>query len=213
MTIASFGVTPVGGQKPVQPAAAAAVTLLARQQANAPVKLDAALKAVAPHLSDQDRAGWVAALAPALAKAAISTPRRIAAFLAQCAVESAGFRALQEDLSYSVSRLCQVWPNRFPTEAAAEDCAFHPETLANTVYADRLGNGPTSSGDGWRFRGRGLIQITGRDAYQRFAAASAMPIELAVDFAATPAGAAQTAAWFWSTRKLNALADAWMLEK
>jgi putative chitinase len=81
------------------------------------------------------------------------------------------------------------------------------------VYADRLGNGSAASGDGWRFRGRGLIQITGRDNYQLFADAMGMTIETAADQAGTRQGAANSAVWFWSTHKLNVFADSWMLEK
>ena len=200
-------------QEPGHPAAAAALTLLAKPPATALSRLDAALKSVAPRLTEQRRAAWGQVLLPALGKAAISTPRRIAAFLGQCAVESVGFRVLEEDLSYSTSRLCQVWPNRFPDETAAEACAMNPEVLANTVYADRMGNGDAATGDGWRFRGRGLIQLTGRSAYQQFAQARGIALDDAIDHAATDAGAADTAAWFWSTNHLNELADTWSLEK
>ena len=168
--------------------------------------------AVAPHLTADERTAWVTALAEPLLKAGISTPRRVAAFLGQCAVESAGFRGMEEDLSYSAARLCEVWPSRFPTVEAAEACALQPEALANRVYADRLGNGDEASGDGWRFRGRGLIQITGRGNYQRFAQAMGTTVDQAVEHAATPAGAADSAAWFWSVNELNALAETWSVD-
>lgn len=175
--------------------------------------LDLALRAVAPHLSDTERAAWIAALLTPLRKAGITTPRRIAAFLGQCAVESGGFCILQENLTYSATRLCQVWPTRFPTKEVAEACALQPEALANTVYANRLGNAAPDSGDGWRFRGRGLIQITGRASYERFATAMNMTLDQAVEHAATKAGAADSAAWFWSTNELNALAESWSLDR
>lgn len=175
-------------------------------------RLDAALRAVAPHLSDPDRAAWVRALTEPLLKAAISTPRRVAAFLGQCAVESGAFASLEEDLSYSAPRLCQVWPARFPNSEAAEACALRPETLANRVYANRMGNGDEASGDGWRFRGRGLIQITGRAPYQRFAQASGMTLDRAVEHVATRSGAADCAVWFWSANHLNALANTWSID-
>lgn len=175
--------------------------------------VDGALRAAAPRLTAADRAGWVAALSAPLQRATINTPRRIAAFIGQCAVESGGFRTLEEDLSYSATRLCEVWPSRFPNPAAAETCAFNAQALANQVYANRLGNGPPETGDGWRFRGRGLIQITGRSAYERFAAAMNITLDQAVDHATSHAGAADSAAWYWMANNLNKLADAWALDK
>src|SRR5687767_14886820 len=103
-----------------------------------------------------DAAGWTDALNPALAQFEITTPPRIAAFLAQVALESMEFSHLVENLNYSAKRLMVVWPRRFPTLAAASPYARNPERLANHVYAKRLGNGDATSGDGWRFRGRGL---------------------------------------------------------
>lgn len=199
-------------QSSTDPAVAAAVTILANTPVPAPNRLDPALHAVAPHLTQDERAAWVSALADPLLKSGITSPRCVAAFLGQCGVESAGFRDLEENLSYTAARLCQVWPNRFPTLAAAEACALQPETLANRVYSSRMGNGDEASGDGWRFRGRGLIQITGRAAYEQFAQAMAMTLDQAVEHAATQAGAADSAAWFWSTNKLNPLADTWSID-
>ena len=171
----------------------------------------AALQAVAPRLSDADRADWVAILDDKLCQAGITGPRCVAAFLGQCALESAGFQILEEDLSYSAARLCVVWPGRFPDLDVAEACAFQPEALANDVYANRMGNGDPASGDGWQFRGRGLIQITGRTAYERFAGAMNMTLDQAVAYAATRAGAADSAIWFWSNNDINELARAWLL--
>ena len=197
-------------KRSIHPAVAAAVMVLgSATQTNS---LDPALRAVAPQLSDAERAAWITALLTPLRKASITTPRRMAAFLGQCAVESGGFRVLQEDMTYSATRLCQVWPARFPNKEAAEACALQPEALANTVYANRLGNGGSESGDGWRFRGRGLIQITGRTSYERFAAAMNMTLDQAVEHAATQIGAADSAAWFWSINGLNALAESWSLD-
>jgi putative chitinase len=194
----------------VNPAVAAAVTVLTyppRPPFSHP--LEPALRAIAPHLADDERATWVDVLTGTLHTAAISGARCVAAFLGQVAVESAGFRSLEEDLCYSAVRLCEVWPNRFPHVEAAENYAFQPENLANLVYANRMGNGGEASGDGWRFRGRGLIQITGRTAYQHFALAKDITLDEAVEYAATHAGAAETAAWFWTANQLNALADTW----
>ncbi|MEA2730652.1 MAG: putative chitinase [Acetobacteraceae bacterium] len=197
-----------------EPAVAAAVTVLANSipPPPSPNRLDPALRAVAPHLTDDQRATWVATLAEPLLKAGIITPRCVAAFLGQCAVESGGFRSLEEDLSYSATRLCQVWPSRFPSAKAAEACALQPELLANRVYSSRMGNEDEASGDGWRFRGRGLIQISGRSAYTRFAQAIGMTLDQAVEHAATRAGAADSATWFWSANQLNALAKTWSID-
>ena len=193
----------------IHPAVAAAVLVLGSKPVH---PLVPALRVVAPHLTEAEQASWITALLTPLHKAGITTPRRMAAFLGQCAVESGGFRSLQEDLTYSATRLCQVWPTRFPNKEVAEACAHQPEALANTVYANRLGNGGPDSGDGWQFRGRGLIQITGRTSYERFATAMNMTLDQAVEHAATQAGAADSAAWFWSTNGLNALAETWSLD-
>lgn len=149
------------------------------------------------------------ALAPALSSAAtaheINTPNRLAHWLGQLATESMGFRRMVENLSYSAERLCQVWPSRFPTLKAAQPYARNPEKLAEKVYGNRLGNHP---GEGYRFRGRGLIQTTGRDNYQRYGDLAGVDLIAHPDLAAEPFTAAHIAAAFWSTHGLNALADA-----
>jgi len=178
-----------------------------------PDRLPQALTAVAPLLTQAGRDAWIAVMTAPMLKAGITSVRRIAAFLGQCAVESGGFRDLEENLSYSPARLCQVWPDRFPTPADAQPFAYQPEKLANAVYADRMGNGDAVSGDGWNFRGRGLIQVSGRTAYQRFATAISQSLTDAMTFAATPAGAAESAALFWSENDLNTLADAWEITR
>lgn len=96
----------------------------------------------------------------------VNTPLRVAHFLTQCCHETGGFRRLTEHMNYSAERLRQVWPNRF-SEATARSYAHQPERIANYVYAGRMGNGPESSGDGWRYRGRGLLMATGREMYRR----------------------------------------------
>lgn len=186
--------------------------LLGGQPPLPPVRLHSVLRAVAPRLSDADRAAWVAALAEPMRAGGITTPKCVAAFLGQCAVESAGFQVLEEDLRYSAARLCAVWPNRFPNAQAAERCAMQPEALANRVYAGRMGNGDEASGDGWRFRGRGLIQLTGRAAYERFARTMNMTLAQAVDHTATRAGAVVSAVWFWTANDLNGLANVWSID-
>jgi putative chitinase len=200
-------------QSSSDPTIAAAVTILATMPPPLPPnRLDPALRAVAPQLTDDERARWIATLVQPLQKASITAPRCVAAFLGQCAVESAGFHGMEEDLTYTAARLCQVWPTRFPTLEAAETCALRPAILANRVYANRMGNGDEASGDGWRFRGRGLIQLTGRTAYDHFAQAMNMTLDQAVDHAATEAGAADSAVWFWSANDLNTLANTWSID-
>jgi putative chitinase len=157
---------------------------------------------VAAGLTNPATAAKVAdSLAKACAKYGIDSDRRVAMFLAQTSHESSGFRITQENLNYSAARLVQVWPKRFDARTAiAYD--HKPEMIANRVYADRLGNGPEMSGDGWRYRGRGLIQLTGRSNYAAFGA------ESNPDDVAAPALAAMSAGWFWSKNGLNKLADA-----
>ena len=174
--------------------------------------LEAAIRSCAPRLTEAEIAAWVDALTETLRRNRIDTPRRIAAFLGQCAHESGGFKVMQENLNYRAERLCQVWPARFPNLAAANECARNPERLANRVYASRMGNGDETSGDGWRFRGRGLIQLTGRSNYQRFANSLGCTIEEAAQRAETPRGAGESAAFFWSANSLNTLADTWSID-
>lgn len=137
----------------------------------------------------------------------INTLPRIAAFIAQCGHESAGFSRLTENLNYSMQGLMSTWPKRFNTSNAAA-YARQPEKIANKVYADRLGNGPESSGDGWRYKGVGLIQLTGKANYQEFAKFKGISLEDAVQYLKTIDGAVESACWFWNRASLNELADA-----
>jgi putative chitinase len=150
---------------------------------------------------------WTAALNAALDRFEINTPARIAAFLAQTAHESGEFRRLVENLNYSAAGLCKTWPNRFANLDAAKPYDRNPELIANYVYAKRLGNGDTASGDGWRFRGRGLIQLTGRGNYRSCGLAVTLPLETEPQRLETPEAAALAAAQFWQSRGLNHLAD------
>jgi putative chitinase len=138
----------------------------------------------------------------------INTPERQAAFIGQCGHESAGFTILRENLNYSAAGLQKTWPTRFPTLEDAEPYARQPEKIANKVYAGRNGNGDEASGDGWRYRGRGCIQLTGKANYS--AAGDALNVDLLADpdSVATSQYAALTAGWFWSIHDLNPLADA-----
>jgi len=150
---------------------------------------------------------WCDALNKILPDYEINTPQREAAFLSQCAHESAGFTALQENLNYRAESLMRVWPKHFPTIQIATQYAHHPEQIANRAYANRMGNGNEASGDGWKFRGRGLIQLTGRANYTAFATTANMTPDQVVEYAETFDGAVQTACWFWNTNNLNRYAD------
>lgn len=175
-------------------------------------------------------AKWLTPVAQALTKFKIDTPRQVAAWIAQCAHESAGFAALTENLNYSAATMATVWPSRFAvqepdpkrpgkTKAKKDEkgknipnkfaLAMHrkPEMLANVVYANRMANGPTESGDGWRFRGRGLKQLTGRDNYTRCGQGIGLDLANKPDLLLEPNGAALSAAWFWATNKCGPIAD------
>ena len=139
----------------------------------------------------------------------INTPNRIAAFIAQVAHESADFRDTEENLNYSWQALRATWPREFPTDAFAQQYHRQPEPIANIAYAGRHGNGDEASGDGWKYRGRGLIQLTFHDNYQAYSQAIADPsIMTDPDQVAQPRHAAVSACWFWNKDHLNALADA-----
>jgi putative chitinase len=153
---------------------------------------------------------WHKALEQLFPDYEINTPHRMAAFIAQCAHESAGFTALVENLNYRWQSLRKVFPKYFPDDAIAQDYASRPnkqEAIANRIYASRMGNGDEASGDGYRFRGRGLIQLTGRHNYTWFAASLEITPEEASEYLTTFEGAAQSACWFWESNKLNQWAD------
>jgi putative chitinase len=150
---------------------------------------------------------WCNALNEILPEYGIDTPQRVAAFIAQCAHESGGFRFLKENLNYRAASLRKVFPRYFPDDAIAAAYANKPQMIANRVYANRMGNGDEASGDGWRYCGRGLIQLTGRDNYAFFAGSLDIPIEEATEYLETFEGAVQSACWFWETNNLNQWAD------
>ena len=137
----------------------------------------------------------------------ITTIERVAAFLAQCGHESADFTVLKENLNYSAEGLSKVFPKRFPTVAVAQPYNRNPEKIANKIYSDRMGNGPEASGDGYKFRGRGAIQLTGKENYTRFANSVGKSLDETVAYTETLAGAIESACWFWNTNKLNDIAD------
>jgi putative chitinase len=154
---------------------------------------------------------WYTALMEVLPKYSINTPRRVAHFVSQCAHESNNFRSLEENLNYSADALTRVFPRYFGAgkrDAAAY--ARNPEKIANYVYMDQFRTakmGNVNEGDGWRFRGRGLKQLTGRDNYTRFGKFVGMTAEQAAEYVATEKGAIESACWFWDTNKLNTIAD------
>lgn len=150
---------------------------------------------------------WVDALDATCKRFQINTPLRIAGFLSQVGHESGGLKFVSENLNYRAESLMRVWPSRFPTIEKANAYAMQPEKIANHVYCDRMGNGDEASGDGWKYRGRGLIQLTGLDNYAAFAMACDNEALTKPDLVAEPDLAAESAGWFWDTRKLNNYAD------
>jgi putative chitinase len=150
---------------------------------------------------------WHSAICSAMQQYQINTVHRAAAFLAQIAYESDQCREIQERLNFSAVGLTRTWPKRFPTLEIARPFEYHPEKLANFVYANRLGNGPTESRDGYRFRGRGLIQFVGRSNYASVSDALGIDFVSNPDALLDPRNAAMSAAWFWKTRGLSELAD------
>lgn len=148
------------------------------------------------------------ALAEAMPAARIETLPRIAAFLAQVGHESGGLVRLVENLNYSAPGLAATWPGRFADTELATRLARNPEAIANHVYASRMGNGDSASGDGWRYRGRGLIQVTGRANYAEAGKALMLPLIDEPQLLEQPGPAARSACWFWRTRGCNELADA-----
>lgn len=167
----------------------------------------ALLRIAAPATPTNELAEWVAPIKAACKKFSIDTVREVACFLAQSSHESGGFRVLSENLRYTkASRLKQIWPKRFPTEAAAAPYVNNPQKLANKVYANRMGNGDEASGDGYKFRGGGLFQLTGRENYTRFAKSVGKTVDEAGEYVRTKEGAAMSAGWYFDDRNLDALA-------
>jgi len=153
---------------------------------------------------------WHNALSQLLPDYEIDTPQRIAAFIAQCAHESGNFMVLKENLNYRAATLRKIFPKYFPTDEMANQYASMPnkqEAIANLVYANRMGNGGPETGDGYRYCGRGLIQLTGKTNYTWFAASLGIQVEEAAEYLQTFEGAAQSACWFWETNNLNRFAD------
>jgi len=155
---------------------------------------------------------WLPALTSAFAKYDINTPLRISAAMGQFVAEAdSGFTALRENLNYTAAELLKIFPHEVPDQATAERYAGNAQAIGNLVYARRNGNGDVASGDGYKFRGGGLTQLTGRSNYQAFATAIGMEIDRVPDYVATPEGAALSACWYFSNGGCLPLADAWRL--
>ena len=173
----------------------------------------------------KDPAKWIDAVVETCAEFEINTPQRIAGFLAQTSHESGGYTMLSENLNYRAATLAACWPTRFavlgpdkkpvkdqqgkltPT-AVANAIAGKPELIANMVYSSRMGNGPAESGEGWKYRGRGLKQLTGKDNYVRCGAALGLDLVGNPDLLLQPLYAARSAGWFWKANALSTFADA-----
>lgn len=152
---------------------------------------------------------WYEALVEALPQYNINTVERVAAFIAQCAHESGGFSVLEENLNYKAATLSKLWPQRFPP-GVAEQYAGRPEMIANKTYGGRMGNGPEESGEGYKFRGRGILQLTGKDNYKACSQTLFQDNTLLddPDLLLDPYYAIHSACWFWNKNKLNQFADA-----
>jgi putative chitinase len=165
------------------------------------------LQSVCPKTKASVLQKYVEPLAEVIEHYEINTPKRLAAFLAQTAHESGGYNAVKENLNYSAKGLMGIFKKYFPTEALAKQYERQPAKIANRVYANRMGNGPEESGDGFKFCGRGLIQLTGKQNYTRLAKDLEMTLDELVSFLETPEGAVTSAAWFWDNNNLNKFAD------
>jgi putative chitinase len=156
-----------------------------------------------------DAAAWADAALEILPKYDITTPNRIAGFFAQTCHESMNFTALSESLSYRSETLEKRFSKYFSKAGRnAADYAKQPEKIANVIYANRMGNGDTASGEGFKFRGRGIVQLTGKDNYTAFGKSVGMTAEQVIDYVQTKKGALESACWYWKSRNINAACDA-----
>ena len=148
---------------------------------------------------------WLEHLNETLDKYNIDTPQRIACFIGQCQHESGNFTLLQENLNYSADALMRIWPSRFPTREEANKFHRNPEKIANKVYGGRMGN--TEDGDGWKYRGRGIKQLTGKENYRNCGNGIGVDLVDDPDLLLEPEYACLSAGWYWNKHNLNALAD------
>ncbi len=158
-------------------------------------------------LNNHNPGSWLESVNTILPEFEINTVDRVSAFFGQCGYESDDFTRLEENLNYRGDVLWKLFHMHFKDQSEANSYAHHPEMIANRIYANRLGNGDEKSGDGWNFRGRGIIQITGRENYEDFFKDSLLHISNDPNFLTTPKGAILSACWFWKKNSLNDLAD------
>ena len=151
------------------------------------------------------------AFGPGTLKAAAAfyklSPNRAAHFFAQTAHESGNFKAFSENLNYGAKGLRGIFGKYFQTDALARAYERQPQKIANRVYANRMGNGDENSGDGWKFRGRGIVQITGKHNYESFGKAIGKNLTEVVEYVGTKMGALESACWYWNSRNINSAAD------
>lgn len=166
------------------------------------------MKTIFPKLNWDKAQFYVPFITTVLPKFGIDTPLRKAHFLSQLAHESGGLKYSEENLNYSAQGLRSVFGKYFKTNEIAEQYARKPQKIANRVYADRMGNGSEDSGDGWKYRGRGLIQLTGKDNYRSFANDQGVDCVNNPDLILDPEIALTSACWYWKKRNINAFADA-----
>ena len=156
---------------------------------------------------NKEVSAWHKALIDILPKYNIDTPERVAAFIAQCAHESRNFTVLEENLNYSASALEAVFTKYF-RDRSSKAYARKPEAIANVVYSNRMGNGSEKTGDGWKFRGRGIIQLTGCNNYTAFGESIDKDVDQVIKYVQTKEGALESACWYWNSRNINNAADA-----
>lgn len=164
------------------------------------------LKRIMPYAGPR-AAVYLPHLNAAMEEFGIDTTKRRAQFLTQFGHETAQLATMTENLNYSAAGLMKTWPKRFPSSTMAKQFANNPVKIANYVYASRMGNGPPESGDGWRYRGAGGFQLTGKVNHMQCAAHFGIPVEQVGDWLRTPEGACRSAAWFWKRAGCNAAAD------
>lgn len=151
---------------------------------------------------------WYNAMCEILPLWGINTVERVAGFIAQCGHESRNFTVLTENLNYSAGALNRIFPKYFEkAKRNAADYHRKPEQIANVIYANRMGNGDADTGDGWRYRGGGILQLTGKNNYSAFASAMNINLSDAVEYVRTKKGALDSACWFWDENKINQYCD------
>ena len=150
---------------------------------------------------------WLEPLNATFAKYDITTPIRQASFIGQCSHESNNFKTVEENLNYRPETLMKIWPSRFPDLSTAMKYAHDQQAIANKVYGGRMGNGVEETGDGWKYHGRGLIQLTGKENYANCGSGIGVDLLSNPGLLADPKYAALSAGWFWNRKQLNSLAD------